>query len=282
MTLRNTLISAGELHAAMGSETLRILDARFSLADRKWGLDQYSAGHIPGAQYADLDNDLAGPVTSATGRHPLPDADVFASRLRDWGVSNDSQVVVYDDAGGGIAARLWWMLRWLGHESVALLDGGFAAWVAADLPTSSASETPLPGNFAGSPDPDRVVTTAELVADLADGSVLLLDARDPARYAGRSEPIDRVAGHVPGAVNAPFAESLTDTGHWKREDDLRDLWATHLERGDGRPPVAMCGSGVTACHLILSAVQAGVPEPRLYAGSWSEWIQDPDRPVAVD
>ena len=277
-----TLIAVDELMQLVDTPGCRIVDCRFDLMQPDRGKAAYLGGHIPGAVYAHLDDDLAAPVTAATGRHPLPDPAAFAATLGCWGISAASQVVVYDDASGAMAARLWWLLRWLGHRRVALLDGGLDAWIAAGGELQEAVPDVRPETFEADPDEGRVITTDELAAAVAGGEELLLvDARDAPRFAGETEPIDPVAGHVPGARNLPFAASLGPDGRWRSAGELAEAWRAVL--GDDAPSdwSTMCGSGVTACHLVLSARIAGLPEPRLYAGSWSEWIRDPVRPVAT-
>jgi len=281
MTSYQDLIDVEELKQHLGQPNWRLFDCRFDLMRPAKGRDEYGEGHIPGAQFADLDADLAGPVSDSTGRHPLPSPDAFAATLGAWGVDNLSQVVVYDHASGAIAARLWWMLKWVGHQQVAVLNGGFAAWREAGYEMSDRRESATAVKFQPTPDSDLVVSTAELQEAIVSGSApLIVDARDSVRFAGEREPIDRVAGHVPGAVNHPFSESLDASGRWKSRSELRDSWARVAGANAARSWVSMCGSGVTACHLALSAVLAGYPFPRLYIGSWSEWIQNPDRPVA--
>ncbi|MFQ6006827.1 MAG: sulfurtransferase [Woeseia sp.] len=275
-----TLIGASELAQHLDEPSWRVVDCRFDLMEPAKGLVEYRRHHIPGAQYADLDRDLAGRVTGSTGRHPLPSPAVFADTLGGWGIGNDSQVVVYDHAGGAIAARLWWMLNWVGHERVAVLDGGYRAWREAGYTLSDGDENVDRSDFAPDPDAGLVISTDELESLLATGQApSIVDARDSARYAGDREPLDRVAGHIPGAVNHPFSESLQPDGAWKGRDELKARWGRVL--GDQLSWISMCGSGVTACHLVLSARLAGIPAPRLYVGSWSEWIRDPGRPVAT-
>ncbi len=282
MTNFKYLIGVDELGPQLGQPTWRVLDCRFDLMQPAKGRAEYGQGHSPGAQYADLDGDLAGPVSKSTGRHPLPSTKAFAQTLGEWGIDNESQVVVYDHGSGAIAARLWWMLKWVGHEQVAVLNGGYSAWQEAGYPVSDNAEFADRVKFRAVVDSDLVVTTDELVQSMiADNAPLIVDARDRARFAGSSEPIDSVAGQIPGAVNHPFSESIDALGGWKSRDQLRDGWAPILGRDTDQPWVSMCGSGVTACHLALSAGVAGLPQPRLYVGSWSEWIRDPDRPVAT-
>ncbi len=281
MAVFDTLISVNELQHRIHDSDVVVVDCRFSLADPDQGRRNYSQGHLPGAVYAHLDVDLAGAITARSGRHPLPDPDRFVRTVQNWGVSPDSQVIVYDDAGGGIAARLWWLLHWMGHTSTALLDGGFSAWAAAALPVSMTNESPPTGSFSGKPVLARAIDADEVHARLAsDEEFLLVDARDDARFRGEQEPIDPVAGHVPGARNLPFNSSLQADGRFLPADELRRLWEP-LKPGQAGEWAVMCGSGVTACHLALSARIAGLPAPRLYVGSWSEWLREPGRGVAT-
>jgi len=278
----DTLITPAELSEIAGRRSTCVVDCRFSLLEPERGRSDYDRGHVPGAVYAHLDEDLAGPVGTTTGRHPLPDAAAFIACLRSWGISNDSQVVAYDDGSGGVAARLWWMLRWLGHDSVAVLDGGYAGWVAAGLPVSDAVETPEPGAFRGRADEGMTTSADELDRHLASAEgYILVDAREARRFRGEVEPIDPVAGHVPGALNLPFALAIDETGAWKPPEGLKALWDSQVPELPDRGWAVMCGSGVTACHLALSAKLAGRSEPRLYVESWSGWQRNPDRPVAT-
>ena len=283
MTSYQYLIGIDELRPQLGQANCRVVDCRFDLMQPAKGQDEYGQSHIPGAQYANLDEDLAGSVSDATGRHPLPSTEAFANTLGAWGIDNMSQVIVYDHASGAIAARLWWMLRWVGHQQVAVLNGGYAAWQEAGYEVSDGDESVTAVQFRPEPDCGLVITTDELRNLVAVGHAPpIVDARDSSRFAGRSEPIDSVAGHVPGAVNHPFSESVNASGRWKSGDELRNGWTQVLGADTDRHWVSMCGSGVTACHLALSAGLAGYAQPRLYVGSWSEWIRDPERPVATD
>ena len=282
MADRKFLITVEALERQLGDPALRIVDCRFDLMRPDKGFDDYRAGHIPGAVYAHLDRDLAGPTGPETGRHPLPEPQALAASLGRWGVGNDTRVVAYDGAGGAIAARLWWLLRWAGHAEVAILDGGIEAWKRAGLPLSSEEPNVEPRVFRAWPDKSMVVTTAEVQHAIHAGEPLrILDARAAPRFRGETEPIDPVAGHVPGARNLPSDRSLTSEGTWRPRPELETLWREALEGDRGASWVAMCGSGVTACHLALSAAEAGFAAPRVYVGSWSEWIRDPERPVAV-
>jgi len=275
------LINVKELRDNFERDDWRIVDCRFNLLEPEQGFSDYQAGHIPGATYAHLDRDLAGTVTDTSGRHPLPDAAAMAATLAGMGIGNDHQVVVYDDASGAIAARLWWLLKWLGHSRVALLNGGYKAWSKASPVSQLAPEFPVT-SFAGRPDMGRVISTAELVKRLeSDSSIALVDARDRPRFAGEAEPIDDVAGHVPGAKNFPFNQNLTENGDWLDEDSIASGWAALGDSSSESERIVMCGSGVTACHLAIAAEIAGLRPPLLYVGSWSEWIRDPLRPVAT-
>lgn len=277
-----TLVSTEELATHLDDPHWVVLDCRFDLADPAAGQRSYEAGHVPGAHFADLDQDLARRPGPGEGRHPLPDAHAFRHRVAQWGVGPDSQVVVYDDSGGGFAARAWWMLRWIGHSNVALLDGGFGAWLASN----GAMSTDTPDLALGEPgaEPragdDWVTPTVQVDAALAAGA-RLIDARAPERFHGHSEPIDPVAGHIPGALNYPFTDSLGPDGLFRSAEEITARLEQVLGPRSGTPVIAMCGSGVTACHLLLSMEIAGLEGARLYAGSWSEWITDPARPVAT-
>lgn len=276
-----TLIDVESLQRLLGAPSLAILDCRFDLGRPEAGRTAFLAAHIPGARFADLNTDLAGPVTPHSGRHPLPPPDLFADRLGSLNVGNDSQVVAYDESNGSFAARAWWMLRWLGHSGVAVLEGGFKAWVAAGGALQSGE--PLPGtrHFTPQVDPTAVLSSEQVAAALKDSQPLLVDARAAERYAGAVEPIDAVAGHVPGAVNHPFTGNLAPDGRFLPSQELRRRWEQRLAGRSPEKLIAMCGSGVTACHNLLSLEVAGLSGARLYAGSWSEWIRDPSRPVRV-
>jgi thiosulfate/3-mercaptopyruvate sulfurtransferase len=274
-----TLIDAAELHANLHTPGWVVVDCRFDLADPAAGERSYAAGHIPNARYAHLDRDLSSPITPTSGRHPLPDPTALARTLGGWGIDSQSQVIAYDQDSGAFAARLWWLLRWLGHEAVAVLDGGFAEWLRRGYPTSIAAATTTPTTFVPRLRPDLVVT-AETVATLVrDAQSRVLDARAPERYAGTVEPLDSVAGHIPGARNFPFTSNLDADKRFLPPTELARRYAAALEGVDQQRTAVMCGSGVTACHLLLAMEHAGMTGAKLYAGSWSEWIRDPTRPV---
>jgi thiosulfate/3-mercaptopyruvate sulfurtransferase len=279
VTRFSAVISPQALAALLPEPALRIVDCRASLQDVAAGSEAYRKSHLPGASFADLLQDLSGPITAGkTGRHPLPDIDTFVAKLHAWGIGADSQVVVYDDAAGAFAARLWWMLRWLGHDAVAVLDGGFPAWVAEGQPVTHVVSKIAPGDFSPQRRSDLLTRATELAAPHSIAQKLF-DARAPERYRGDVEPIDPVAGHIPGAVNLPFAENLRD-GRFRPAADLRARFAAALDGTAPEQAVVYCGSGVTACHDVLAFAHAGLPLPRLYAGSWSEWITDPARPTS--
>ena len=258
-----------------------VFDCRFSLRNPVEGREKYSAGHIPGARYADLDHDLSSPKQADTGRHPLPDFDDFVGWLREKGVNRDSQVVVYDDVGGVIAGRLWWMLRILGHRDVAVLNGGWKAWTRAGHAVSTDVPEPAAGDVEGSPASDRWVATAEIEQLLKnpDKRVPIIDARAAPRFRGEKEPIDPRAGHVPGALNRPCDKNLDEQGLFLPPDRLKQDFEGLLAGADAGEVIHMCGSGVSACHNILAMELAGWPVARLYVGSWSEWITDPAREI---
>lgn len=280
--LASPLIDPQNLSNHLDDANLCIIDCRFDLANPKAGRRNYLDAHIAGAVFADLNDDLAAQPTAATGRHPLPDIGAIAATFGRLGVDRDTRVVVYDAGSGGIAARAWWLLRWLGHEDVALLNGGLALWNSLRLPLDSGEARVVPKLFEPCANDEWVITTEELCAGIEDIAALnLLDARDRARFSGEAEPIDPVAGHVPGARNFPFSKSLNADGTWKSTQELQLLWKSHLGEDRSVEWAAMCGSGVTACHLAISSIQAGYRPPRLYIGSWSEWIRNPDRPVGI-
>ena len=275
-----TLVSIDALVARLGTADLRIFDCRFALTDPAAGEAAWQVSHIAGARYAHLDRDLSGAHAPDAGRHPWPSAEAFTAWLGREGVTPATQVVAYDAGDGAFAARLWWLLRSLGHREVAVLDGGFAAWTTAGLPTDTdtpdvVAAPPYPGTFAR----DRLLDAAATAQRVAAGD-LLVDARAGERFRGEVEPIDRVAGHVPGARNRPFAANLRD-GRFKPAAELAAEFAALL---DGRPPssvIAMCGSGVTACHHLLAMAHAGLDGAALFTGSWSGWIEEPARAVAT-
>lgn len=275
-----SLVPVEALSAALGRADLVVLDARSSLADPAACERAHAQSHVPGARFADLDRDLSD-HRRVGGRHPWPRAADFTARLGAWGITPQHQVVIYDAGDGGLsAARAWFLLRALGHRDVAVLDGGWARWTAAHLPVEAgvppaARATVYDATF----DADRLLDAAQVQSHLAGGG-LLLDARAAERFLGEVEPMDRVAGHVPGAINRPYAQNLED-GRFKPAARLRREFESVLNGRDPREVVVMCGSGVTACHHLLAMAHAGLPGAKLFTGSWSGWIEDPSRPVAT-
>ena len=275
------LIDVPTLQAHLADPNFRVVDCRFELGEPGAGRAVYQRGHIPAATYAHLDDDLSGPRTPWTGRHPLPDASTLAATFSRLGIDGDTQVVAYDDSGGAYAARLWWLLRWLGHVSVAVLDGGLAAWQAAGLPLSTSATSVAARRFVAAAPVVAQVTADELALLLARKACWLLDARSTERFEGRIEPLDPRAGHIPGASSRPFARNLGPDGRFLAPAALQDQLSRLLRGRPATEVVSMCGSGVTACHTLLALEIAGLSGARLYAGSWSEWCRDPARPVAV-
>lgn len=274
-----TLVDAEALAARLGVADLRLFDCRFALNDVGSGEAAWREAHLPGAQYAHLDRDLSGPHRHGAGRHPWPDADAFGAWLGRCGVTPETQVVAYDGGDGAYAARLWFLLRAFGHGRVAVLDGGWASWTALGLPTDATvpaiRATTYSGGFHGS----LLFDAGDIFTRLEAGDVLV-DARAGERYRGEIEPIDRVAGHVPGAINRPYAMNL-DAGRFKPAARLAEEFSALLGDRSPQQVIAMCGSGVTACHHLLAMTHAGLPGARLLTGSWSGWIEDPSRPVAT-
>ncbi len=276
----STLVTTDILNQHLDDPNWVVIDCRFVLADPAAGRAMYDLAHIPSARFADLDQDLSSPVTQQSGRHPLPSAERFLSTVRSWGINQQTQVVAYDQLGGALASRLWWLMRWMGHRQVAVLEGGYPAWTAKELSTTAELPQVSPGDFQGTPDDQMWLTSEAVAAALAEGNSLLLDARAPERYRGEVEPVDPVAGHVPGATNVPFKENMNEHGGYLSAAELKARF--EAVAGDLPPEavVHMCGSGITACHNILAMEIAGLSGSRLYAGSWSEWIRNDQRPVA--
>ena len=259
-----------------------VVDCRFDLGDPDAGRRAYEAAHIPGAVFLDLDKDLAGPIEEGAGRHPLPDPDVLAAKLGDLGIGESHRVVVYDASHGAVAARAWWIFRWLGHDAIYVLDGGLGNWESLGFPLEAAAGSCSAARFTARRRDERVLGTEELAANLSSiASYRLVDARDAARFRGEIEPIDPVAGHIPGSINLPFAEFVREDGTWLPLEHRAALLEAALGPDKTREWSVMCGSGVTACHLAITGLEGGYCEPRLYVGSWSEWIRDPRRPVAT-
>ena len=276
-----TLISVDRAAAALRDNAARFVDSRADILDKPRARRDYVASHIPGAVFADMETDLADLSVKGRGRHPLPAAEAFSATLSRWGVDRDTDVIVYDDASGAMAARLWWMLRLVGHERVAVLDGGWAAWKAAGLPVTADVPSPAPTDYRVQFDEREIATSAGVAAMLARGDGALLDARAAPRFRGENESIDPVAGHVPGARNRPFSDNLAPNQTFKQPYELRGEFEKILADTPPSRTLLMCGSGVTACHNLLAMEHAGLKGARVYAGSWSEWISDPNRPVGT-
>jgi thiosulfate/3-mercaptopyruvate sulfurtransferase len=274
-----TLVDTATLATHLADPGFAIVDCRFVLNDDGWGEREYAARHIPGAVFAHVGHDLAGSPTGRNGRHPLPDAADLAATFGRLGIGDGMQVVVYDQDSGMYAGRLWWLLRWLGHDAVAVLIGGFARWLAEGRGTKEGHEHRRASEFHGTPRADMMVTAGQVSSLIGMSDWRLVDARAPERYRGDVEPIDNVAGHIPGAVNHPFKSNLTETGDFRSADELRETLRASL--GDLPPDriVCYCGSGVTACHNLLALEHAGLRGAKLYPGSWSEWSSDPSRPI---
>ncbi|MBM3373449.1 MAG: sulfurtransferase [Betaproteobacteria bacterium] len=277
----STLISVADAAEHLRDPDWVFCDCRHDLADYSAGYRAYRNGHIPGARFLHLDVDLSGPKTGLNGRHPLPHPATFSLRLGALGIDNGKQVVAYDDSGGPYAARLWWMLRWLGHENVAVLDGGWSAWSRAKLPYTVEQPQFPAATFAGKPRADIAVNSQQVLSQLNNPQARIVDARAADRFRGENETLDPVAGHIPGALNRPFKLNLGEDGCFKPQAALQSEF-TALLNGTAPPSVIhQCGSGVTACHNLLAMEAAGLTGSRLYPGSWSEWISDRRRPVAT-
>jgi thiosulfate/3-mercaptopyruvate sulfurtransferase len=275
-----TLVARDTLQRHLQDPGWIVFDCRFNLADPAAGELAYRESHTPNACYVHLDRDLSGQKTSASGRHPLPNPEILARKLGAWGVDNHTQVVAYDDAGGSMAARLWWLLRWLGHDAVAVLDGGFNRWREEGRPLNAQPPRLEAAKFETRMQTNAWVDGAHIERNLVNKQDVILDARAQPRFAGQVEPIDPIAGHIPGALNRPFDSNLDVHGDFQSPTELEKAFRRLLPNTEPTHVVHMCGSGVTACHNLLAMEIAGLSGSRLYAGSWSEWITDPRRPRA--
>ena len=274
-----TIITTGQLGATPGDPTWAIVDCRYDLTDESRGEEQYRASHIPGAVYASLGHDLAGPRDGRNGRHPMPGHEAMAATFGRWGIGAGVQVVAYDQDNGMYASRLWWMLRYMGHDAVAVLDGGFAKWLREERPVRGGVEHRDAATFPASPRAAMRLTANQVWARLGDPALTLVDARSPVRFEGKEEPLDRVAGHIPGARNHFFGWNLSPDGTLLPPEVLREKFEALLGGAPADQVALYCGSGVTACHNILAMERAGLTGMKLFPGSWSEWSADPDRPV---
>ena len=278
-----TLISAQDLAAHIDDPDWVVVDCRHDLMNLAAGREGYAIGHLPGAVFGDIETQLSGakrgPDGVFRGRHPLPEKEALAETLRSWGVNDGSQVVAYDAHGGMYAARLWWLLRWLGHEAVAVLDGGMAAWQSLGKPLGTDVPARAPGKVKVRAPFVPTVTVAEVLENVDKGERIVIDARASDRFRGENETIDPVGGHIPGAKNRFFKDNLQPDGRFKDAATLRSEFAPLVD--DPKRAIMQCGSGVTACHNLLALAVAGMPGAALYPGSWSEWVSDPSRPVAT-
>lgn len=275
------IISVEDLHKNLTNDDWFIFDCRFLLKDPNGGLKKFEQGHIPGAQFADMDKDLASTMTATSGRHPLPEPSELVNKLQLWGVSNSSQIICYDDMSGAFAARMWWLLKWLGHDDVAVLDGGIDKWTSNNLALETDVNKRSKGTFSGKENNNMWVDVSFVQQQLAENKINLLDARSGERFTAQDTKTDPVAGHVPGAMSFPFSENLTKQGVFLSADELRTRFAETFSASENKEIINMCGSGVTACHNLLAMSIAGLPMTRLFVGSWSEWIKDKSRPVAT-
>jgi thiosulfate/3-mercaptopyruvate sulfurtransferase len=274
-----TLVDVATLKANLANPDWLVVDVRHQLADTGYGERAYGEAHLPGAVFLHCDRDLSGPMTGSNGRHPLPSPKKLIDRFGEIGIGEKTQVVVYDDAQGMIAGRLWWLLRWLGHERVALLDGGWQAWLAAGESVTGALPVRTPTTFLARMQ-EPPVEVGSVLEGVEKANINLIDARAPDRFRGENETTDPVAGHIPGARNRFFRDNLQPDGRYKPAEQLRAEWLALLAGTPAKEIVHSCGSGVSACHNMLALEIAGLPGSRLYAGSWSEWCADPSRPVA--
>ena len=277
--MHTTLISTETVAAHLNNPSWLVADCRYNLKDEEWGHAQYSAAHIPGAVFVSLAHDLAATRTGTNGRHPLPSPDAMAATFARLGIGDHTQVIAYDQDAGPFAARLWWMLRYLGHDAVAVLDGGFAKWMREGRPVQRGAETRPAAAFTPRLQKEMRVTVEDVVRRLGDPSRLLVDARSAERFAGQPDPLDNVPGHIPGARNRPYRDNISSEGTLRPGPELKADFEHVL---DGRRPdetVMYCGSGVTACYNLLAMEHAGLRGAKLFAGSWSEWEADPTRPV---
>ena len=274
----STLITSDELERHLADPGFVVVDCRHNLSDVNAGQRAYDAAHIPGARFMHIDRDLSGPITGSNGRHPLPDVALFAAALGRAGIDAATQVIAYDQNSGMWASRLWWLLKWVGHDAVAVLDGGLDKWLIEGRRTTSQAATPRTASYVPAM-PIATANAAELVSHLGDQSLTIVDARAAERYRGDIEPMDPVAGHIPGAINRPYSLNLGPQGTFKTPAQLRGEFDAMLAGSSPSSIVHQCGSGVTACHNLLAMEVAGLPGSRLYPGSWSEWLADPSRPV---
>ena len=275
-----TIISAKNLIENINDPNYRLFDCRCDIKDTAYGLEAYNEGHIPGAIFIDVDNDLASEKNSTSGRHPLPNIEDIAYKLSKWGVSDNTQVVIYDDAGGAFASRMWWIMKWLGHANVAVLDGGIGSFIAMGHKLTSEYSQTISSNFVPSVDNGMHVDVKEVENVQYQLDRILIDARSKERFLGIKDPVDNVCGHVPGAISSPLSLNLNKNGLFRSPEELKLHFSKLLGEIKPENVISMCGSGITACHNLLAMEIAGFTGAKLYVGSWSEWITDPNRPIA--
>ena len=275
-----TIISAKDLIKNVNNDDFIIFDCRCDISDSSYGIEAYNEGHIENSIFIDIDHDLASEKTSDSGRHPLPDPRLFSEKLSQWGMSNNKQAVVYDDAGGAFAGRMWWILKWLGHSNVAVLDGALGAWMSIGGKLTSKPTIFERAGFEPSPNNNMYVSIKDVEDAQYKMNKLIIDARSRERYLGIKDPVDPIAGHIPGAVSHPLGMNLDKNGHFKSPEELRHNFNKIIGDTVSSDIISMCGSGITACHNILALEICGIKDVTLFVGSWSEWITDKSRPVA--
>ena len=276
-----TIIKAEDLINILDSDDVVLFDARCDIKDTSYGIDAYNDGHIPNAIFIDIDNDMAGAKRPSTGRHPLPDPEKLAEKLSQWGVDNNKQIIVYDDAGGAFAGRVWWIMRWMGHKGgVAILDGGLSGFLGSGGKLVTNQKSRDRSHYEYDCKNEMHVSIEEVISAQYKVDTALVDARSKERYLGIKDPVDPVAGHVPGALSQPLGNNLTNKGYFKSPEELKLIYSKLLGDIQADKIISMCGSGITACHNIIAMEIAGIKNVRLYVGSWSEWIADPQRPIA--
>ena len=276
-----TIISADNLIKNINNKDFIIFDCRCDISDSSYGINAYNEGHIENSIFVDVDHDLASEKTANSGRHPLPDPELLSEKLSQWGMANNKQAIVYDDAGGAFAGRMWWILKWLGHSDVAVLDGALGGWMSSGGKLSSKPTIFERDVFNPSIKDDMHVSIQDVEDAQYKMSKLILDARSKERYLGIKDEVDPVAGHIPGAISHPLGQNLDKNGHFKSPEELRHIFNKLLGDTSSSDIISMCGSGITACHNILALEMSGIKGVPLYVGSWSEWITDKNRPIAT-
>ena len=276
-----TIISADDLKNNLSNQNFIIFDCRCDIKDTGYGIKAYTEGHIPNSIFVDVDADLASEKTSTTGRHPLPDVNILSEKLSQWGFSNNKQAIIYDDAGGAFASRMWWILKWLGHDKAAVLDGALGGWMASGGKLTTENTIFERSTFTPSLRDEMHVQIKEVEDAQYKMDKLIIDARSKERYLGIKDPVDPVAGHIPGAISSPLGQNLDKKGHFKSAEELKHNFNKVIGETSSSDIISMCGSGITACHNILALELAGISDVKLYVGSWSEWITDKSRPIAT-